>query len=79
MDKCTKCIYYPKCDECPFDESGCEDFIDSSEFAYVVHGQWLIDYTTGINFCSVCNCDTVEAETAYCASCGAKMDLEDDD
>lgn len=27
MAKCEKCIYFPKCGECPFDESGCKDFV----------------------------------------------------
>lgn len=29
---CADCIYYPKCDEYPFDESGCKDFKDRSCF-----------------------------------------------
>ena len=32
MRKCEQCIYYPKCDEYPFDESGCKDFKDKSRF-----------------------------------------------
>lgn len=29
---CRDCIYYPKCDGCPFDESGCEVFKDNMLF-----------------------------------------------
>lgn len=32
MRKCEQCIYYPHCDEYPFDESGCDDFKDRSRF-----------------------------------------------
>ena len=32
MSKCEQCIYYPKCDEYPFDESGCKDFKDRNNF-----------------------------------------------
>ena len=32
MRKCEQCLYYPKCDECPFDESGCDHFKDRSLF-----------------------------------------------
>lgn len=28
MPKCEQCLYYPHCDEYPFDESGCDDFKD---------------------------------------------------
>lgn len=31
-NQCQDCIYFPKCDEYPFDESGCEDFKDHSGF-----------------------------------------------
>lgn len=32
METCKDCIYFPKCDEYPFDESGCKDFKDRSRF-----------------------------------------------
>lgn len=31
-NQCKDCIYFPKCDEYPFDESGCKDFKDRSRF-----------------------------------------------
>jgi hypothetical protein len=29
---CERCVYYPKCDEKPFDETGCPDFKDGEMF-----------------------------------------------
>ena len=31
-NQCKDCIFFPKCDEYPFDESGCKDFKDRSRF-----------------------------------------------
>lgn len=31
-NKCEKCIYFPKCAECPSDKSGCNDYKNSSRF-----------------------------------------------
>ena len=45
----------------------------------VVHGRWLVDGATGINFCSECNTDAVEAGTPFCPECGAKMEDGDED
>ena len=28
MSKCETCLYWSKCDEYPFDESGCNDYIN---------------------------------------------------
>ena len=33
MGTCKDCIYFPKCNQYPFDESGCDDFKDQSLFA----------------------------------------------
>lgn len=35
MAACKDCIYFPKCDEYPFDESGCKDFKDRSRFVEI--------------------------------------------
>ena len=35
MAKCEACIYYPKCEEYPFDESGCKDIVERSRFIEV--------------------------------------------
>lgn len=32
QNQCKDCIFFPKCDEYPFDESGCDDFKDRSRF-----------------------------------------------
>lgn len=34
MLKCEKCFYYPKCEERPFDDSGCDDFKDHYRAGY---------------------------------------------
>ena len=36
MSKCEGCLYWPKCEEYPFDESGCDDYKDRSRFVEVV-------------------------------------------
>jgi hypothetical protein len=79
MPKCQQCVYYPHCDEYPFDESGCDDFKDRSEFVEVVHGYNLNEYPSLFE-CSVCrwsDWDTYTGDTSvynYCPNCGAKMD-----
>ena len=62
MRKCEQCLYYPKCDEYPFDESGCDDFKDCSEFVEVVHGRWVHPKGYVVSngfFCSNCGYEEV--------------------
>lgn len=79
IKECHQCVYYPKCDEYPFDESGCNDFKDRSLFTEHTHGYWkgagLGDYR-----CSEC-WDTVSGGNRfkYCPNCGAKMEVINQD
>ena len=66
-NQCKDCIFFPKCDEYPFDESGCKDFKDKSLFiempCKVGEDVWLLkdcgDFSCGIeggcrsSYCSV--------------------------
>lgn len=32
MKNCNQCVYHPRCNECPVDGSGCNDFKDVARF-----------------------------------------------
>lgn len=69
---------------CNLDDCSCTTVDDlmkapTIDAAPVVYGRWLVDGATGINFCSECNTDAVEAGTPFCPECGAKMEDGDED
>lgn len=73
MRKCEQCIYYPHCDEYPFDESGCDDYKDRSKFVEVRHGRWK-GAGMGDHLCSICReVYSGGDKFNYCPNCGAKM------
>lgn len=37
MSKCETCLYWPKCEEYPFDESGCNDYRDNHRIDNLIH------------------------------------------
>lgn len=57
--------------DCLMNENRCIN--PAADVAPVLHGRWL-HRKNGVAYCSECKVDTVEDETEYCPSCGAKMD-----
>lgn len=57
MRKCEQCLYYPKCDEYPFDESGCKDFKDRSHFIELpcAPGDTVYEIENNTEACSECD------------------------
>ena len=86
---CKDCLHYDVCEELE-QKNGipktfacqCAFFKDKSDYAEVVHGEWIYDYSgecvPGTDAplcqkCSECGEYTVNEEN-FCPNCGAKMD-----
>ena len=83
MRRCENCIYFRKCDEYPFDLSGCKDYVSVSLFIPPKHGWWIrhpddLFPAESTQECSVCHEHEylTLCNESYCPNCGAKMDGE---